>query len=98
VFCPCWSALVGPDHHSEKKCIDFDHEIMENLKKVLILTMKLWKMVGKKSHHSSNSGQNPAIWGKMFACVCYVHTTVCTDHTCSVPMFDIVLSFFGHEQ
>jgi hypothetical protein len=33
VFCPCRSALVGPDHHSAKK--------------VLILTMKLWKV--KKS-------------------------------------------------
>jgi hypothetical protein len=33
VFCPCRSALVGIDHHSAKK--------------VLILTMKLWKM--KKS-------------------------------------------------
>jgi hypothetical protein len=33
VFCPCQLALVGPDHHSAKK--------------VLILTMKLWKM--KKS-------------------------------------------------
>jgi hypothetical protein len=30
VFCSCRSALVGPDHHSAKK--------------VLILTMKLWKM------------------------------------------------------
>jgi hypothetical protein len=30
VFCPCRSALVGPDHYSAKK--------------VLILTMKLWKM------------------------------------------------------
>jgi hypothetical protein len=31
VFCPCRSALVGPDHHSAKK-VDFDHEIMENEK------------------------------------------------------------------
>jgi hypothetical protein len=30
VFCPCRSALVGPDHHTAKK--------------VLILTIKLWKM------------------------------------------------------
>jgi hypothetical protein len=30
VFCPCRSALVGPNHHSAKK--DFDHEIMENEK------------------------------------------------------------------
>jgi hypothetical protein len=33
VFCPCRSALIGPDHHSAQN--------------VLILTMKLWKM--KKS-------------------------------------------------
>jgi hypothetical protein len=33
VFCPCRSALVGPDHHSAKK--------------LLILTMKLWKMKKK---------------------------------------------------
>jgi hypothetical protein len=40
VFCPCWSALVGPDHHSAKKAItqpkrevksfESDHEIIQN--------------------------------------------------------------------
>jgi hypothetical protein len=53
VFCPCRSALVGPDHHSAKK--------------VLILTMKLWKMKKvneiefglKKCRHSSNPGHGP---------------------------------------
>jgi hypothetical protein len=33
----------GPDHHSAKKVrksIDFDHEIMGNWKKIVILTMK----------------------------------------------------------
>jgi hypothetical protein len=33
VFCPCRSALVGPDHHSAKKATT-------QPKKVLILTMK----------------------------------------------------------
>jgi hypothetical protein len=42
VFCPCRSALVGPDHHSAKK--------------VLILTMKLWKM--KKSSDSDHEIMN----------------------------------------
>jgi hypothetical protein len=33
VFFPCRSALIGPDHHSAKKSIDFDHEIMQNEEK-----------------------------------------------------------------
>jgi hypothetical protein len=38
VFCPCLSALVGPD--PQQKSIDFDHEIISNEKKLVILTMK----------------------------------------------------------
>jgi hypothetical protein len=61
VVCHCWSALVGPDHHSAKK--------------VLILTMKLWKM--KKSSDfdheimsliEKNVG-TPAILGRALMCV-----------------------------
>jgi hypothetical protein len=56
VFCPCLSALVGPNHHSAKK--------------VLILTMKLRKM--KKSSNFDHEIMNlfeknvgtPAILGK----------------------------------
>jgi hypothetical protein len=38
VYCPCQSALVGLTT-TQQKSIDFDHEIMEN-RKVVILTMK----------------------------------------------------------
>jgi hypothetical protein len=47
VFCPYRSALIGPDHHSAKKVLilnmklwkmkkssDFDHEIMNFVKKM----------------------------------------------------------------
>jgi hypothetical protein len=38
VFCPCLSALAGPDHHSakkpplSKKSFESDHEIMQNVR------------------------------------------------------------------
>jgi hypothetical protein len=34
VFCPCQSTLVGPATTTQQKRIDFDHEIMENEKKL----------------------------------------------------------------
>jgi hypothetical protein len=37
VFSLCWSALVGPDHHSAEKATTRPN-------KVLILTLKLWKL------------------------------------------------------
>jgi hypothetical protein len=46
VFCPCRSALVGPDHQSAKK--------------VLILTMKLWQMKKSMNLVEKNVG-TPAI-------------------------------------
>jgi hypothetical protein len=62
VFCPCRSALVGPDHHSAKKpplglkSIESDHEIMQN--GIICL---IWL---KKCSHSSNPAQNPAPIGR----------------------------------
>jgi hypothetical protein len=61
VFCPCLSALVGPDHHSAKN--------------VLVLTMKLWKM--KKSSDFDHEIMNfveknvgtPAILGRTLRAV-----------------------------
>jgi hypothetical protein len=54
-FCQRRTAVDKPVH---QKIIDFDQAWnYGKSKKVLILTMKLWKMV-EKSQHSSNSGQN----------------------------------------
>jgi hypothetical protein len=43
MFCPCRSALVGPDHQSAKKVLilSLDHEIMENeneMARAIVLT------------------------------------------------------------